>query len=246
VEVVIEQPTLTPADTPLNLRGVNFGYERQPVLRDLDMSASSGRVYALVGRNGAGKSTIFRLCVGLLRPSVGQVVLFGRPFERQALRRVGATIDGPALFPHLSAWQNLRVHAVLLGLPNQRIGEVLGVVGLDGVGRKPARAFSTGMRARLALGIALLDDPDLLLLDEPQNGLDPEGVRELRLLIRDLASAGKTVVISSHILGEVENLADDIGVLAGGRLVYEGPLAGFAPDGNLEAAYFTATGADQR
>jgi ABC-type multidrug transport system ATPase subunit len=97
------------------------------------------------------------------------------------------------------------------------------------------------MRARLALGIALLDDPDLLLLDEPQNGLDPEGVRELRALIRDLAAAGKTVVISSHILGEVENIADDIGVLAGGRLVYQGPLSLFAPDGDLEAAYFAAT-----
>lgn len=225
----------------LCFRAVDFGYRGQEVLHGFDLSATAGRVYALLGRNGAGKSTIFRLSVGLLQPAAGEVSVFGRPFERAVLRRVGATIDGPALFPHLSARQNLRVHAELLGVPGQRIDEVLQVVGLDGAGRKASRKFSTGMRARLALGIALLDDPDLLLLDEPQNGLDPEGVRELRALIRDLAAAGKTVVISSHILGEVENIADDIGVLAGGRLVYQGPLSQFAPDGDLEAAYFAAT-----
>jgi ABC-type multidrug transport system ATPase subunit len=225
----------------LCFQGVDFGYRGQEVLRGVNLSATAGRVYALLGRNGAGKSTIFRLSVGLLRPAAGEVSVFGRPFERAVLRRVGAMIDGPALFPHLSAWQNLRVHAVLLGVPRQRIDEVLQVVGLAGAGRKASRTFSTGMRARLALGIALLDDPDLLLLDEPQNGLDPDGVRELRALIRDLAAAGKTVVISSHILGEVENIADDIGVIADGRLVYQGPLSQFAPDGDLEAAYFAAT-----
>jgi len=225
----------------LCFQGVNFGYRGQEVLRGVNLSATAGRVYALLGRNGVGKSTIFRLSVGLLQPAAGEVLLFGRPFERATLRRVGAMIDGPALLSHLSAWQNLRVHAVLLGVPKQRIDEVLQVVGLEGAGRKASRKFSTGMRARLALGIALLDDPDLLLLDEPQNGLDPDGVRELRALIRDLAAAGKTVVISSHILGEVENIADDIGVLADGRLVYEGPLSQFAPDGDLEAAYFAAT-----
>lgn len=228
----------------LYFRQVDFGYRSQAVLQAIDLTASAGRVYALLGRNGAGKSTIFRLSVGLLRPTIGKVSLFGRPFERGVLRRVGATIDGPALYPHLSARQNLRVHAVLLGVPRQRVDEVLQVIGLDRAGRKSSRTFSTGMKARLALGIALLDDPDLLLLDEPQNGLDPEGVRELRGLIRDLARSGKTVVISSHILGEVENIADDIGVLSGGRLVYEGPLDGFATDGNLEVAYFAATQGD--
>ena len=133
------------------------------------------------------------------------------------------------------------MHARLLGISEKRISEVLDIVGLGGAGRKAAKKFSTGMKARLALAIALLDNPDLLLLDEPQNGLDPEGVRELRTLIRDLASGGKTVLISSHQLGEVMNVADDIGVLAQGHLTYEGPLDQFAPDGDVERAYFAAT-----
>lgn len=223
------------------MRDVDYGYKGQPVLNGFDMTIVAGRVYALLGRNGAGKSTTFKLLLGLLRPDTGSVEIFGHSFTRAALGEIGATVDGPALYGHLSAAQNFQVHASLLGIDRRRITDVLDLVGLSETGRKAARKFSTGMKARLALGIALLGDPDLLLLDEPQNGLDPEGVRELRTLIRDLAAAGKTILVSSHLLGEVVNVADDIGVLVHGRLVYEGPLSAFAPDGDLERAYFAAT-----
>lgn len=220
---------------------VTYGYRNQQVLAGLDLAVRPGRVYALLGRNGAGKSTTVKLMLGLLSPDDGTVQLFGEPFRRACLARVGASVDGPALYGHLSAAQNLGVHAALLGIGAERIAAVLRTVGLAAAGRKPARRFSTGMKARLALGIALLADPELLILDEPQNGLDPEGVRELRELIRRLAADGRAVLISSHLLGEVIHLADDIGVLASGRLQYQGELADFAPDGDLEQAYFAAT-----
>lgn len=228
--------------TPVaELVDVSYGYRRSPVLTGLDLRVRPGRVYGLLGRNGAGKSTTMKLLVGLLTPSSGQVRLFGSPFARTSLARVGASIDGPALYGHLSATQNLQVHAALLGVGPDRVRDVLAAVGLADTGRRAAARFSTGMKVRLALAIALLGDPELLILDEPQNGLDPEGIRELRGLLRDLADAGRAVLVSSHVLGEVEQIADDIGVLAAGRLQYEGPLTRLAPDGDLERAYFTLT-----
>lgn len=232
---------MTTAELPyVGCRGVSRAFVGHRVLEDLDLTLHPGRVYALLGRNGAGKSTTLKILLGLLRPDTGTAYLGGRPFTRASLARVGASIDGPAFYGHLSARENLRVHALLMGVGAARIDAVLAVVGLRGTGRKRARSFSTGMKARLALAIALLDDPEILVLDEPQNGLDPEGIIELRELIRALAADGRTVLISSHQLGEVVRLADDIGVLAGGRLVYEGPLADFA-HGDLEAAYLAAT-----
>ena len=209
----------------------------------LDLRVRQGSVYALLGPNGAGKSTTLKLLLGLLVPDVGTVSMWGRPWERAVLGRVGASIDGPALYPHQSAVRNLEVHARLLSLPPERVRQVLEVVGLVGTGRQRVRTFSTGMRGRLALAVALLGDPELLVLDEPQNGLDPEGVVSLRALIRGFAAQGRTVVVSSHLLGEVVQLADDVGVLVDGRLRYQGELAALAPDGDLERAYFTLTAA---
>ena len=214
----------------------------------LDLRVSPGRVYALLGPNGAGKSTTLKLLLGLLEPDAGRVSMWGEPWQRAVLARVGASIDGPALYPHLSATANLEVHARLLDLQPSEVRRVLDVVGLAGTGRQRVRTFSTGMRGRLALAVALLGDPELLVLDEPQNGLDPEGVVALRGLIRGFAARGRTVVVSSHLLHEVVQLADDVGVLAGGRLRYQGELAALAPDGNLERAYFalTATASEGR
>lgn len=229
-------------------RGLVKSFGGHRVLDGLTLSVTPGRVYALLGRNGAGKSTSLKIMLGLLEADEGETYLLGRPFSRAGLAAVGASIDGPALYGHLSARDNVRVHARLTGVPDARVEEVLAVVGLADTGRRKARAFSTGMKARLALAIALLTDPEVLILDEPQNGLDPEGIIELRILIRELAARGRTVLISSHQLGEVVRLADDIGVLAGGRLVYEGPLADFADgaQGDLEAAYLAATEAASR
>jgi len=156
------------------------------------------------------------------------VEIQGAPFSRRSLAQVGASINGPALFPQLSARRNLLVHCRLTGTSPEAIAPLLERVGLAGVGRKRAGSFSTGMKVRLSLAMALLTDPEVLILDEPQNGLDPQGIIELRDLVRNLADEGRTVVVSSHQLGEIARMSDDIGVLATGRLVYEGPLADFA------------------
>lgn len=224
----------------LGCRDLTKSFRGQQVLDGLSLTAAPGRVYALLGRNGAGKSTTLKILLGLLTADTGETFLLGRPWARESLARVGASIEGPALYRHVSARDNLRVHARLMGVPDGRVAQMLTLVGLDEVGRKRTRSFSTGMQGRLALAIALLTDPDVLVLDEPQNGLDPEGIIELRRLLRTLAESGRTVLVSSHQLGEVTQLADDIGVLAGGRLVYQGPIDEFA-DGDLEQAYLAAT-----
>ena len=226
-------PTHAVGLTPgLRLAGISKSFGRQKVLTDLDLSAYPGRVYGLLGLNGAGKSTAFNIALGLLTPDAGRVEI-----------QVGASINGPALFPQLSARRNLLVHCRLTGTSPQAIAPLLERVGLAGVGRKRAGSFSTGMKVRLSLAMALLTDPEVLILDEPQNGLDPQGIIELRDLVRNLADEGRTVVVSSHQLGEIARMSDDIGVLATGRLVYEGPLADFADADDeraMEAAFLAA------
>ena len=234
----------------LRLTGVSKSFGRQQVLTELDLSAYPGRVYGLLGLNGAGKSTAFNIALGLLRPDAGRVEIQGTPFSRRSLAQVGASINGPALFPQLSASRNLLVHCRLTGTSPETIVPLLERVGLVGVGRKRAGSFSTGMKVRLSLAMALLTDPEVLILDEPQNGLDPQGIIELRDLVRDLADEGRTVVVSSHQLGEIARMSDDIGVLATGRLVYEGPLADFADADDeraMEKAFLAAvTGGGRR
>lgn len=217
-------------------------YGRTPALQGIDLEVPAGKVYALLGPNGAGKSTTLAIVLGLLPASSGSVELFGEPWKRETLKRIGASINGPALYAHLSASENLEVHARLLGLSPQQVQETLEQVGLGDTGRKPTGKFSTGMKSRLALATALLTQPDLLILDEPQNGLDPEGVRELRTRLRDYAKGGRTVLVSSHLLGEVVQLADEVGIIAHGQLRYQGPLAELAPTGTeLEEAYLNLT-----
>jgi len=216
------------------------------VLDGLDLTVTTGRVHALLGRNGAGKSTTFRILLGLMDADSGTIDVLGDTSmrggrSRTTLERIGASIDGPAIYGHLSAFDNLLVHARLTEVGRGRIEEVLDIVGLAGTGRKRARHFSMGMKARLALGIAILTEPDLLILDEPQNGLDPQGIVELRHLLRDYAAAGRTVLVSSHQLGEITQLADDISVLADGRCRYQGTLEDFAPAGQLEQAFLDLT-----
>ena len=228
----------------------SFGSQR--VLNGLNLAARPGRVYALLGPNGAGKSTTLAIALGLTRPDAGGVEILDRPWTRRSLEHVGASLNGPAFFPQLSARRNLLVHARLTGTDPAAIAPLLEHVGLGGAGRKRAGSFSTGMKVRLALAMALLTDPEVLILDEPQNGLDPQGIIELRDLLRGLADAGRTVVVSSHQLGEMARMADDVGVLVAGRLAYEGPLSGLAhPDDGpgLEAAYLdlvTGRGAGAR
>lgn len=197
-------------------------------VRNVSLRAPHRSVYAFVGPNGAGKTTMMRLILGLLRPDSGSVTIYGYDIatdRRNALASVGALIEAPGLYKHLSGRANLEVTRSMLGLPQSEIDRVLELVGLkDDAGHKVG-AYSLGMKQRLALGRALLGNPRLLMLDEPTNGLDPDGIIELRSLIRSLPEQiDGTVFVSSHLLTEVEAMADHIGVMRNGRLVAEGPL----------------------
>lgn len=234
-------PDSSAPDPVARCRDLGILLSGRTVLDGLSMTVRRGRVHAFLGRNGAGKSTTIRTLLGLLKPDRGSVELFGAPATRAALRRIGASVDGPALYGHLSARDNLTVHARLLGVGPERIDEVLRLVDLDGTGRKRSRSFSTGMQMRLALAIAMLDDPELLILDEPQNGLDPQGIVELRYVLRAHAERGGTVLVSSHQLGEVAHLADDATIIEGGHTCYEGALGDLAPAGQLEEEFLRLT-----
>ncbi|MHA6529689.1 lantibiotic protection ABC transporter ATP-binding protein [Paenibacillus sp. BAC0078] len=208
----------------LETKQLSKRFKRQSAVENVSLSIPRGAIYGLLGPNGAGKTTTLKMITGLLRPSEGQILLGGKPWERRQLDRIGALIEAPALYGNLTARENLRVHAKLLKLPPQRIEEVLNTVDLKDTGSKRASQFSLGMKQRLGIAIALLNRPELLILDEPTNGLDPLGIQELRELIRSFPAQGITVILSSHILSEVEQIADHIGIISGGRLGYESKM----------------------
>jgi ABC-2 type transport system ATP-binding protein len=195
----------------------------------LDLHVPSGSIYGFLGPNGAGKTTTIRLLLGLLRPDSGEVHLLGRPLQGNRLallRRVGALVETPALYPHLSGRENLRAQQEYVGLPRTEVERVLAIVRLERDADRLVRGYSLGMRQRLGLALALLGEPDLLILDEPTNGLDPAGIHEMRELIRGFpAQHGMTVFLSSHLLAEVEQVATHVGILGRGQLLFEGSLA---------------------
>lgn len=188
-------------------------------------------IYGLLGPMAAGKSTTLKMVTGMLRPTSGKVLFNGHEWNRKDLEQIGALIETPPLYENLSAVENLEVRAKLLNIPKTRIDKVLKMVDLQNTGRKKAGQFSMGMKQRLGIAIALLNSPKLLILDEPTNGLDPIGIQELRSLIRSFPSKGITVILSSHILSEVQLIADDIGIISNGILGYEGQMN---KDENLE------------
>ncbi|MBM6942604.1 lantibiotic protection ABC transporter ATP-binding protein [Collinsella intestinalis] len=200
------------------------GAHAQTAVSDVSIHLTEGEVYGLLGPNGAGKSTTLKMICGMLRPTEGEILFAGHAWRREDLYAVGSLIEEAPLYPNLTARENLRVRTALLGLPESRIDEVLAAVDLTGTGRKRAGRFSMGMKQRLGLALALLARPRLLVLDEPTNGLDPLGIEELRAQIRGFAAAGTTVLVSSHILSEVQQMADSIGIIYQGRLAYEDRL----------------------
>lgn len=212
----------------LETRGLSKRFGRggsaQTAVDHVSLHVEEGKVYGLLGPNGAGKSTTLKMVTGVLHPSEGQMLFEGRPWRRDDLYRIGSLVEQPPLYQNLTARENLRVRTTLLGLPEERIDEVLGAVGLTDTGTKRAGRFSMGMRQRLGIALALLAHPRLLILDEPTNGLDPIGIEDLRGLIRSFPKQGITVLLSSHILGEVQHTADAVGIIVGGRLAYEDAL----------------------
>jgi ABC-2 type transport system ATP-binding protein len=212
----------------LATRDLRKSYGSRVALAGLDLSVPSGKVYGFLGPNGAGKTTTMRLLTGLIHPDSGSIEVLGRPFgrhDRHRLFDVGALIESPAFYPFLSGRQNLRELAGTgAPVPPRRIDELLELTGLRDRANDKVSGYSLGMRQRLGIAAALLSDPSLLLLDEPANGLDPAGIVAMRETLRNLAAGGKTVLVSSHLLAEVEQMVDVVGIIAAGRLVREGSI----------------------
>ena len=205
-------------------------YGTQKSVADLNIHVRQGRIYGLLGRNGAGKTTTMKMLLGLTQPTSGEVTIWGKPLrtnEKKLLPRIGSLIESPGFYPNLTATENLRIFATLRGVPNRNaIKNALDLVGLPYKDKKLFSQYSLGMKQRLAIALAIMHDPELLILDEPINGLDPIGIAEVRTFIRDLCTErGKTILISSHILSEIALLADDIGIIDHGALLEEESLA---------------------
>ncbi|PWJ48234.1 lantibiotic protection ABC transporter ATP-binding protein [Faecalicatena contorta] len=211
-------------DLILETRGLCKSFHGQTVLNHISLMVPRGCVYGLLGPNGAGKSTLMKMFSGMLRPDEGEIFFQGEKWSRQNLEETGVLIEQPPLYENLTARENLEVRRLLLGIPPKRIDEVLEIVDLKNTGKKRAGQFSMGMKQRLGIAAALLNHPQLLILDEPTNGLDPFGIQELRELIRGFAEEGITVIVSSHILSEVEQIADYIGIISEGVLGYQGGM----------------------
>ena len=199
-------------------------FGRQKAVDNLSLQIEKNSVYGLLGPNGAGKSTTLKMITGMLHKTSGEILFEDKPWSRADLEKIGALIEMPPLYDNLTAWENLKARTLLLGLPDSRIKEVLEIVDLKNTGKKKSGQFSIGTKQRLGIAIALLNHPRLLILDEPTNGLDPLGIQELRDLIKSFPEQGITVILSSHILAEVEQIADHIGIINNGRLEYQNAI----------------------
>lgn len=212
------------AESVLVTRGLTKRYGRTLAVNDVKLNIEKGQIYGLVGRNGAGKTTILRMVTGQTMPTAGELELFGATAPADIVkmrRRTGAMVETPGFYPYLTARENLEYYRVQRGIPGKNtVDEVLELVRLSGAGKKKFKQFSLGMKQRLGLGLALMNHPDLLLLDEPINGLDPEGIVELREILLDLNRQRQTtILISSHILSELSNVADHYGFLDKGHML---------------------------
>jgi ABC-type multidrug transport system ATPase subunit len=198
------------------------------VVNQLNLQVPQGSIYGFLGPNGAGKTTTIRLMLGLLKTQQGSITIFGKPFEKnriEILQKTGSLIESPSLYGHLTAVENLTIYQKVYQCPKTRIQEVLEIVGLSQTGKKKAGKFSLGMKQRLSIAIALLHNPSLLILDEPTNGLDPNGILEVRELLKKLNASQKiTVLVSSHLLAEVEKLVSHLGIIHKGSILFQGTL----------------------
>lgn len=208
----------------IQIENLSKEFKGQQALKNVTMSIPYNCVYGLLGPNGAGKSTLLKTMTGLLRPTSGEIYFQGHKWSRKDLAHIGALIETPPIYENLTARENMKVRALLLGVSDERIEEALRLTDIADTGKKKAGAFSLGMKQRLGIALALLGNPRLLVLDEPINGLDPLGIQELRCLIRSFPEKGITVIISSHILSEIQQTADYIGIISDGRLGFEGEI----------------------
>jgi ABC-2 type transport system ATP-binding protein len=217
---------MSPAEDVITTKRLTKRYgEGILAVTDLDLSVRRGEVYGFLGLNGAGKTTTLRMLLGLIRPTSGTAVVAEHPpGDAAGLERIGSLVETPAFYPYLSARENLKVIATYAGVPHGRVDPTLDEVELLDRGNDKFGTYSMGMKQRLGVAAALLKDPELLILDEPTNGLDPQGVVEMRSLIRRLGTGSRTVLLSSHLLSEMEQVCDRVGIIRRGRLVKEGTV----------------------
>lgn len=215
-------------DAAISAEKLTKRYGARLAVDAIDLHVPRGEIFGFLGPNGAGKTTTIAMLLALVRPTSGRAIVLGYDMQRTpapALRRVGAMIEAPSFYPYLSGYDNLRVLARAAGLPDKRVDATLAVVELAERARDKFKTYSQGMRQRLAIAAALLHEPELIMLDEPTNGLDPAGQHEIRTLIRALAQNGCTIFLSSHMLHEVEQLCGRVAILKEGRVIADGPVA---------------------
>lgn len=204
-------------------------FDGKEVIKRCDMTVRKGTIYGFLGANGAGKTTVFKLLIGLLIPVAGNIEILGIDSfknKNEILKNIGSIIETPMFYEHLSAKENLEIHLSYMDIVNSNIEKTLEMVGLKGTGKQPVSKFSLGMRQRLGIARAIIHNPQLLILDEPINGLDPMGIRDMRELFLDLVkNHNMTILISSHILSEIEHIADTIGVIVDGQIIEEVSLS---------------------
>lgn len=211
----------------IEINGLNFYYGKQMILNNINLQVPVGSIYGFIGHNGAGKTTTIKLLLNLLTSEKGQIKIFGKDLynhRNESLNKIGALVEYPGIYGHLTAFENLKTKAIIFGIPNKRIDEVLELVKLDHARNKKASQFSQGMKQRLGIGLALLNNPELLILDEPTNGLDPSGIVEIRNLILELSRAGKTIFVSSHLLSEIEKFATHLALIDHGEIKFKGEI----------------------
>ncbi|WP_405081193.1 ABC transporter ATP-binding protein [Paenibacillus chitinolyticus] len=205
--------------------GLSKQYKRRSAVDNVNLQIRKGDIYGFLGPNGAGKTTTIRMLLGLIRPTKGTVQLFGKDLRKEKLailRKVGSLVEYPSYYGHLTAYENLEAIRRILDVPKQRIDEVLAIVRLTKEAKRPVKGYSLGMKQRLGIAAALLGSPELLVLDEPTNGLDPSGILEIRELIKSMPQQyGVTVLVSSHLLSEVDQMASRVGIIRGGSMIFE-------------------------
>ncbi|MEV6868439.1 ATP-binding cassette domain-containing protein [Streptosporangium subroseum] len=229
----------------VEVRGLTKHFDKVAAVTDLSFTVEPGVVTGFLGPNGSGKTTTLRMLLGLARPTSGTATIGGRRYVDlpHPARTVGAVLDASSFHPGRSARNHLRVYGDMISCSERRIDEVVDLLDMPEFADRPVRGFSAGMRQRLNLATAMLGDPPVLVLDEPSTGLDPEGIAWLRRFLRAMAAEGRTVLVSSHVLSEAEQMVDEVLVIRRGRLMAAGPLADLTTDGSsLEQAFLRLTG----
>ncbi|KXZ13119.1 ABC transporter ATP-binding protein [Bacillus nakamurai] len=203
-------------------------YKKHTSVDGLNLRIRRGEIYGFLGPNGAGKTTTIRMLLGLIKPTKGSIEIFGQNLNKnrlQILQRIGSLVESPTYYGNLTGYENLEAVRRLRGLPEQRVNEVLETVRLSKVSNRLTKEYSLGMKQRLGIAVALLSSPDLLILDEPTNGLDPSGIQEIRELIKELPKSGMSVVVSSHLLSEIDQMATQVGIINNGKMIFQDSIA---------------------